>query len=516
MVRIQSGIPRNLLAILCFTTFAAGCNSTSAATPAASVQAPESGIYNVRTYGALGNGQHLDSPAINSAISAAANSGGGTVEIPAGTYLCGSIRLKSNITLHLESGATILGAPQSMHAYDPPEPFHGTAYQDGGHTYFHNSLIWGVGLHNVSITGMGTINGGGLIRWDKGVNHGPVNEGDKAIALELCTHVLLRDITIFHGGHFGVLATGCDLLTLHNLTIDTNRDGVDIDACRNVCVSNCRINSPRDDGLCLKSTDAFHQLRPTENVVITNCELSGFKEGTLLNGKMLPSRGEYGRIKLGTESDGGFKNITISNCTFRDSMGLAIEEVDGGTLENLTISNIAMYNVKVCPIYIALGDRNRAPPPVRTGHLKHILISNIVAMNIDSTSGIQIAGLPGHDVRDIRLSNIRLIFKGGGTHKQSQRNPPELGARYPGPRHIGVIPAYGVFIRHARHIELSDVKVSFQKTDLRPAIVCQDVDGLHINRFQAKLAKGVAPAHFTQVKNLDIRDSAVLHGVVGN
>ena len=516
MIRPQSGILRIFVVILCFFVFSGIFNFIALTKAATTVPAPASGSYNVRTYGALGNGKHLDSPAINRAILAAATNGGGTVEIPAGIYLCGSIHLKSNINLHLDSGATILGAPQSMHAYDPPEPFHGTAYQDGGHTYFHNSLIWGVGLHNVAITGMGTINGGGLIRWDKGVNHGPVNKGDKAIALELCTNVLLRGVTIFHGGHFGILATGCDLLTLNNLTIDTNRDGVDIDACRNVCVSNCRINSPRDDGLCLKSTDAFHQIRPTENVVITNCELSGFKEGTLLNGKMLPSKGEYGRIKLGTESDGGFKNITISNCTFRDCMGLAIEEVDGGVLENITISNIAMYNVKVCPIYIALGDRNRAPPPVRTGHIKHILISNIMATNIDATSGIQIAGLPGHDIRDVRLSNIRLIFKGGGTRKQARRIPPDLGTKYPGPRHIGVMPAYGVFIRHARHIELSNVKVSFQKTDLRPAIACRDVNGLRINRFQAKLAKGVVAANFKRVKNLNIHDSPVLHDTAGN
>ncbi len=476
-----------------------------------------SGIYNVRAYGAVGNGKHLDSPAINRAIAAAAKAGGGTVEVPAGTYLCGSIHLKSNINLHLDSGATILGAPQSMHAYDKPEVFVGTAYQDGGHTYFHNSLIWGVGLHNVAITGMGEINGGGLIRYDKGVNHGAVDMGDKAIALKLCSHVLLQNITIFHGGHFGVLATGCDLLTLNNLIIDTDRDGVDIDACRNVCVSNCRINSPNDDGLCLKSTDALHRIQPTENVVITNCQVSGFKEGTLLNGKMILSshRYGYGRIKLGTESDGGFKNITISNCTFYDCMGLAIEEVDGGILQNVTISNIAMYDVRICPIYITLGDRNRAPPPVHTGQLKHILISNIIAENVSPESGIQITGLPGHDVKDIRLSNIRLMYRGGGTKKDALRVPPELGHKYPGPRHLGIMPAYGLFIRHAKNISLSNIKVTYKKTDYRPAVVCDDVNGLRINHLHAELAKGVVGGRFTAVSGLKIRNSPVLHGAKG-
>ena len=473
--------------------------------------------YNVRQFGALGNGKHLDSRAINRAIAACHRHGGGTVEIPAGIYLCGSIHLKSNINLHLEPGAEILGAPIPLGAYDPAEAFAGKAYQDGGHTYFHNSLIWGENLKNVAITGMGEINGGGLTSGAHGwtrhhraevAKH--IGVGDKAIALKLCTNVLIRNITIVHGGHFGILVTGCNLLTLNNITIDTDRDGVDIDCCRNTVVSNCRINSPYDDGLCLKATDALHKLWPTENVTITNCELSGFKEGTLLNGKMLPSRRENGRIKLGTESDGGFKNITISNCTFRDCMGLAVEEVDGAMLEDINISNITMRNVKDCPIYITLGDRDRAPPPVTVGHLRHILISNIVATNVGAMSGIQITGLPHHDVRDIRLDNIRLIFNGGGTRKDARRNPPELNKGYPGPTHIGVIPSYGVFVRHARNIELSNIKVSFKKTDYRPAMICKDVHSLQINHFEAQLAKGVAAAHFVHVTKLQIRNSPVL------
>jgi polygalacturonase len=473
--------------------------------------------YNVRNFGAIGNGTHLDSPAINRAIAACNAHGGGTVEVPAGTYLCGSIHLMSHINFHLAPGATILGAPIIMGAYDPAEPFAGRAYQDGGHTYFHNSLIWGENLRDVAITGMGTINGGGVTtdahnwaRHHRAAMARHIGVADKAIALKLCTNVLIRDVTIIHGGHFGILVTGCDLLTLNNITIDTDRDGVDIDCCRNTCVSNCRINSPHDDGLCLKATDALHELRPTENVTITNCQLSGFKEGTLLNGKMLPSRRENGRIKLGTESDGGFKNITISNCTFRDCMGLAIEEVDGAMLEDINVSNITMRNVKDCPIYITLGDRDRAPPPVAVGHLRHILISNIIATNSGSMSGIQITGLPHHDVRDIRLDNIRLIFNGGGTRKDARRNPPELNHGYPGPTHIGVMPSYGVFVRHARNIELSNIKVSYRKTDQRPAMICKDVHGLQINDFEAELAKGVTPAHFINVTRLQIRHSPVL------
>jgi len=472
--------------------------------------------YNVRRFGAVGNGRHLDSPAINRAIAACGAAGGGTVEVPAGTYLCGSIRLDNHINLHLDAGAVIVGAPIALGGYDRAETFYGHKYQDNGHSYFHNSLIWGVGLKDVAITGTGEINGGGLSTSASGwtrrhrAEARKVGVGDKSIALKLCTNVLIRNITIVHGGHFGILVTGCNLLTLNNVTIDTDRDGVDIDSCRNVCVSDCRINSPQDDGLCLKSSDALRKLVPTENVTITNCLLSGYKEGTLINGKMLPTRRENGRIKLGTESSGGFKNITISNCTFHDCMGLAIEEVDGAKLQNITVSNIAMYNVKDCPIYITLGDRDRSPPPVSPGQLKHVLISDITAMNVGKMSGIQITGLPHDLVDDIRLDNIRLMCNGGGTRGDARRDPRELGRGYPGPTHIGAMPAYGVFARHVRNLELSNIKVSYKKTDHRPAIICDDVHGLQINHFQAMVAKGVTSGRFTDVTRLSIRNSPIL------
>ena len=235
--------------------------------------------FNVHDFGAVGDGKNLDSPAIDRAIDAAAKAGGGTVLVPAGAYLSGSIHLQSNIHLLIDTGATILGAPQEMNAYDETEPFPGIAYQDGGHTYFHNSLIWGENLTNVFITGHGMINGGGLVRDAKildemcGYSHfqtpntntyPPVRIGNKSIALKLCKNVLIRDITIFHGGHFAILVTGCDNLTIDNVTLDTNRDGMDIDCCRNTMVSNCRINSPTDDGLCPKSTYALGEARITE------------------------------------------------------------------------------------------------------------------------------------------------------------------------------------------------------------------------------------------------------------
>ena len=490
-------------------------------------------VFNVRSFGAVGDGTNLDSPAINQAILAACAAGGGTVFIPAGTFLCGSIHLTNNIHLYLDAGAVILGAPQAMNAYDPTEPWQGQAYQDGGHTYFHNSLIWGENLTNVAITGPGMINGGGLVRDDrlldemcgfsrwKPTNRTPVLDtnfppsrlGNKAIALKLCRNVLLRDVAILHGGHFAILVTGCDNLTVDNVTMDTDRDGIDIDCCRNTMVSNCRINSPRDDGLCPKSTFALGRNVITENLTIVNCQVSGFQEGTLLDGTMKPTRGGTGRIKFGTEANGGFRNVTVANCTFRNCHGLALEEVDGGLMENITINNITMMDVIACPIYLTTGERNRGPDVTVPSRMRNIFISNVIATGVDPRAGIEITGLPGHPIEGVRLENIRLEFKGGGTRAQAERVQPELGPGYPEPAQFGALPAYGLFARHVRDLALANIRESFDQADLRPAIECVDVDGLEIDNFKARLASGVPAAKFDSVQNVVIRNSPMLDGL---
>ena len=159
----------------------------------------------------------------------------------------------------------------------------------------------------------------------------PAGIGNKAIALKLCRNVVFKDFTIYRGGHFGILATGVDNWTLNNVKIDTNRDGVDIDCCRNVRMSDCSVNSPSDDGICPKSSYALGKARPCENITITNCQVSGWELGTFLDGtyKVSEKGPGTGRIKCGTESNGGFKNITISNCVFANCRGLALESVDG-------------------------------------------------------------------------------------------------------------------------------------------------------------------------------------------
>jgi polygalacturonase len=507
-------------------------------------------VYDVRAFGARGDGKTLDTAAINKAIEAAAEAGGGTVNFPAGTYLSVSIRLRSNITLQLDQGATILAADRiaGKVEYDLPEPNQWDMYQDFGHSHWQNSLIWGIGLENVSIVGPGLINGRGLTRrsprarrvnqpGDRPVTLGgetgarpqsPLGEdddptvmnglGNKAISLKLTRNVLLRDFSILNGGHFAVLATGVDNLTIDNVKVDTNRDGFDIDSSRNVRISNCSVNSPNDDAIVLKSSYALGFARATENVTITNCLVSGYDIGSLLDGtfkrnvKEAPDRdGPTGRIKFGTESNGGFKNITISNIVFDHCRGLALETVDGGLLEDVSITNITMRDVSNSPIFLRLGKRMRGPAGTPVGQLRRVIISNVVAYNADARYASIIAGLPDHHIEDVKLSNIRIFYRGGGKRELADLQPPERETNYPEPSMFGELPAYGFFIRHAKGVSLSNVEISYLSDEFRSPFVLEDVNGVSFNQVTAQKA-GDVPT-FVLRKVLDFTTQGV-KGVV--
>lgn len=465
-------------------------------------------FYNVKDYGAKGDGIHIDSDAINDAIKAAAANGGGTVFFPAGTYACFSIRLASDITLYLDAGSVILAAyPEKDRGYDLAEDNEHTLYQDFGHSHWKNSLIWGIGLRNITIKGEGLIYGKGLTREESRLP----GVGNKAVSLKECKNVVVKDISMLHCGHFALLATGVDNLSLLNIKIDTNRDGFDIDCCRNVRISDCIVNAPWDDAIVLKSSYALGYFKDTENVTISDCFVSGYDIGSVLGATyeryepQAPDHGYVtGRIKFGTESSGGFKNISITNCVFERCRGLALETVDGGHLEDIVINNITMKDIVNAPIFLRLGSRLRSPKGTPVGRMSRITISNVNVYNADSRYSCIISGIPDHYIEDVTLSNIRINFKGGGTAEDALLLPPENETVYPEPWMFGTIPASGFFIRHARNVELNNIKMSYQTPDFRPPLWLDDVDGARIINYRTPVEKGVKPYALSGVTNFEV------------
>lgn len=487
--------------------------------------------FNVKLFGATGDGRTIDSPSINKAIEAAAAAGGGTVRFPAGQYLCYSIRLKSGISLSLEPGSVIIAAqplpPGVAGGYDEPEPDQPwEQYQDFGHNHWHNSLIWGEGIHDLSIVGPGRIWGRGLSRANGQEVRNPADRriqgvGNKSIALKNCHNVILRDFQILEGGWFGILATGVDNFTIDGLTIDTNRDGMDIDCCRNVHISNCSVNSPLDDAIVPKSSFALGYNRACENLTIANCYVTGsYVVGTMLDGtwkKLGGTSHRIGRIKFGTESNGGFKNIAVSNCVFEGCQGLAIESEDGALVEDMVISNIVMRDIVSTPVFIRLGARLRGPAGTKVGSIRRVTISNLVSSNSASKLCCIVSGVPGFPVEDLKISNFYLDHKGGGTRPQAALIPPEKESGYPEPGMFGPMPVQGFFLRHVKNIEISDVQIVARVADERPSFMLHDVEDADFFRIKTREQPGVPKFVLDDVRDFEaercrgMKDTRIAH-----
>ncbi len=396
------------------------------------------GLFDVRQFGAAGDGKTLDTQAVNRAIEAAAAAGGGVVTFTAGNYLCFSIRLKSQVHLRLEPGMFWLppnlpsrGAETGYNGgvYDAAEPKTAwDAYQDYGHNHWHNSLIWGEDLHDFSITGSGLIYGKGL---SKGLTHAPrrlpafkaeqAGVGNKAIALKNCRNVLLRDFSILKGGHFGLLLTGVDNLTIDNLLIDTDRDGMDIDCCQNVRVSNCTVNSPWDDGICPKSSYALGYARPTRNMTITNCwvpdVISWVRCWMEASRSSRTEDARPGTPAASSAARSPMAALSISRSPTASLKAARVtrwRSVDGALLEDITITNTTMRDLVSGPIFMRLGARLRGPQEsTKVGTLKRILISNLACYNAPQKVCSILSGIPGFPIEDVKLSNIYIQTVGG-------------------------------------------------------------------------------------------------------
>jgi polygalacturonase len=470
-------------------------------------------MYSVRDFGATGDGKTVDTPAINKAIEAVAAKGGGTLVFPAGTYMCFTIHLKSMVDLYLSRGCTIQAADTpkpgdttgynggTYDAAEPNDPW--TPYQDYGHNHWRNSLFYAENEHDFGIYGPGLIFG-------KGLSHGggksprgdyavfiaeQAGVGNKTIALKNCRNVLLRDFSALKGGHFVVLATGVDNLTIENLLIDTDRDGLDIDCCRNVRVSNCTVNSPWDDAICPKSSYALGYQRSTDYLTIANNYVCGYYElGSVLAGTWKKFADDApvsrnGRIKCGTESNGGFRNITITGNVMEGCKGISLESSDGAYIEDIAITGNTMRDIVDAPLFLRLNRRNRGPKDtMRPGTLRRVVISNLVSHNSGSSTSSLLSGIPSNMIEDVKISDCFLGHNGLPKRMkvrwadESEPMPDwhtikvqEHEEDYPELLRFGPTPSHGFFVRHLRNLEMSHVEVSPTAPDPRPAFWLEDV-----------------------------------------
>jgi hypothetical protein len=436
--------------------------------------------FDPRKFGAKADGHTKDTAAVQAAIDRCADQGGGTVRFAPGIYLCGSLHLRSNVTLSLEAMAVIRGSTD-REDYDPYEtlPFKNDA--DKETSFFHLALMWGEDLENVSILGPGTIDG-----------NRPKRGGAKPIALKRCRHVRIEGITIRNSPNYCISLLGTDYVNIDGVNIfDAYCDGIDPDCCRHVRISNCHIES-WDDAIVPKASFTLGERRSTEFITVTNCQLA-----TACN-----------CFKLGTESGGDFKYITVSNCVMLPFKGLhpisgiALESVDGSNISGVAVSNISMVDVQT-PIFLRLGNRGRDMEVPTPGTLRNVLISNVVAEG--ATQACSITGIPGHPVEGVTLADIRLTFQGGGRQEDIHAEVPEMIARYPDADMFEKLPAYGLYCRHAADLTVRNLQLLTVAEDPRHALFCEDVTGLDIDDLSAPAAKGGA----AMVGFMDVREALI-------
>ncbi len=417
------------------------------------------GPHNVRTYGAKGDGVAKDTAAVQAAIDAAAREGGGVVLVPPGNYLCGTIRLKSHITLDISPGARLAASPDEPD-FDKYEQLPFKPVDDRETTYFHYALLRGEGVEHVAIQGRGLIDGN---RSKRG--------GPKTISFKNSSSLSIRGVTIRNAPNYALSLLGCDNVEIDGISVVNGfSDGIDADCSRFVRISNCYVDS-FDDAICLKSSQALGKPRATEHVTVTNCVL----------------RTSCNHLKMGTESRGGFRNIAISNCALlgRDAgrpaiSGIAVESVDGAGIEGVSISGITMRDARA-PIFVRLGNRGRGMTPPAPGSVTNLVISTVVATGASETSSI--TGLSGHPVRHITLSDIDLTMQGGG--QAGSLEVPEHPGKYPEATMFGTLPAHSLYVRHVEGLTLRNFKTRCTSPDARPAAIFDGVRNLELHGFRS-------------------------------
>jgi len=432
--------------------------------------------YNILDFGAVSDTSKLSTTAIQKAIDACSTNGGGQVTIPAGKFKTGSVFLKSNISLYLEAGAILYGSTSLKDYKTVKTAFISLRTQDSI-----VQLIYGEDLTNVSICGYGEIDGQGKAfafeAGDEGITR------PHLIRFIRCSDVKVENISLKNSACWMQHYLACTRVTLRGLRIfnrsNMNNDSMDLDGCKDVTVSDI-ISDTEDDGITFKSTSGWI----SENIVVTNCVLSS----------------RWNAIKMGTETNGGFKNVSISNCVIKTTTifpwndgitsnpltGITLLITDGGIMQNIVISNISIDNYDA-PIFIRLANRGRSylrgMPVTKVGTVKDISIDNVRITNAKK-NGCAITGIPGYPVENIRLSNISIQFSGEGTIEDFNRVVDEDTKGYPQANQWNALPAYGFFIRHASNITFNGIELSTSKPDARPAFYLDDVKGANLLNMQ--------------------------------
>ena len=373
--------------------------------------------FNVKKYGARGNGRRMDSPAIQKAIDACYKAGGGTVLVPAGTYLSATIVLKDNVTLHLEKDALILGTTDYK-AYDNLDPFTEGLGIDVGW-----ALLVAVDAKNVALEGEGAIDGQGSALKERHIKVDTRPEGQRwglrpfLLRWVRCEGVRVEGVTLKYAGAWTSHYFQCRNVNIHNVTIRSfgvaHNDGINIDGCQHVRISNCDIYDTKNGGIKLFSVDGAH----LRNVEISDITMDEVRTPML--------------FRLGARLSVFRKQ--------EDTQQLI------GVFENVTIRNVKAV----------AADKAQLTPP----------------------SGILITGIPGHYITNLTLENIHIRLLGTGTPEDALSQVPEAIDKYPEVKTFGPkIPAYGVWARHVKGLKLKNVTFELKNPDARPEIICEDGD----------------------------------------